>query len=109
MIFPWLTRSRCRRIRSNRFCRRSEASPAFPKVEPCGSPKRRRSRSTPTSNSSSSTTSVRSCSSASKKDAMIGRYWRNVGVLRGHLAHQSDSAAINYGRIHFGQSPVGIA
>ncbi len=48
-------------------------------------------------------------SSASKKDAMLGRYWRNVGVLRGHLAHQSDSAAINYGRTHFGQAPVGIA
>ncbi|QUD90734.1 acyl-CoA dehydrogenase family protein [Phenylobacterium montanum] len=48
-------------------------------------------------------------SSASKRDAMLGRYWRNVGVLRGHLAHQSDSAAINYGRIHFGQPPVGIA
>jgi len=46
---------------------------------------------------------------ASKKDAMLGRYWRNVGVLRGHLAHQSDSAAINYGRTHFGQPPVGIA
>jgi len=48
-------------------------------------------------------------SSASKRDAMIGRYWRNIGVLRGHLAHQSDSAAINYGRTHFGLSPVGIA
>jgi 3-hydroxy-9,10-secoandrosta-1,3,5(10)-triene-9,17-dione monooxygenase len=47
--------------------------------------------------------------SAAKRDAMIGRYWRNVGVLRGHLAHQSDSAAINYGRTHFGLSPVGIA
>ena len=46
---------------------------------------------------------------ASKKDAMLGRYWRNVGVLRGHLAHQSDSASINYGRTHFGQPPVGIA
>jgi len=47
--------------------------------------------------------------SASKKDSMMGRYWRNVGVLRGHLAHQSDSSAINYGRTHFGQPPVGIA
>lgn len=47
--------------------------------------------------------------SASKKDSMLGRYWRNVGVLRGHLAHQSDSAAVNYGRAHFGQPTVGIA
>lgn len=47
--------------------------------------------------------------SAAKKDAMIGRYWRNIGVLRGHLAHQSDSAAINYGRTSFGLDPVGIA
>lgn len=48
-------------------------------------------------------------SSASKKDSTLGRYWRNVSVLRGHLAHQSDSAAINYGRTHFGLAPVGIA
>lgn len=48
-------------------------------------------------------------SSASKKDSALGRYWRNVGVLRGHLAHQSDSAAINYGRTHFGREPVGIS
>lgn len=48
-------------------------------------------------------------SSASRKDSVLGRYWRNVGVLRGHLAHQSDSAAINYGRVHFGHAPVGIS
>jgi 3-hydroxy-9,10-secoandrosta-1,3,5(10)-triene-9,17-dione monooxygenase len=48
-------------------------------------------------------------SSASRKDSVLGRYWRNVSVLRGHLAHQSDSAAINYGRTHFGLAPVGIA
>lgn len=48
-------------------------------------------------------------SSASRKDSLLGRYWRNVGVLRGHLAHQSDSAAINYGRVYFGHSPVGIS
>jgi 3-hydroxy-9,10-secoandrosta-1,3,5(10)-triene-9,17-dione monooxygenase len=48
-------------------------------------------------------------SSSSKKDSALGRCWRNVGVLRGHLAHQSDSAAINYGRTHFGLAPVGIA
>jgi 3-hydroxy-9,10-secoandrosta-1,3,5(10)-triene-9,17-dione monooxygenase len=48
-------------------------------------------------------------SSASRKDSMLGRYWRNVSVLRGHLAHQSDSAAINYGRVHFGRSPIGVS
>ncbi|ARJ07151.1 oxidoreductase [Cnuibacter physcomitrellae] len=48
-------------------------------------------------------------SSASKRDSMLGRYWRNVGVLRGHLAHQSDSAALNYGRTHFGHPAVGIS
>ncbi|MFJ6651446.1 acyl-CoA dehydrogenase family protein [Microbacterium sp. NPDC091313] len=48
-------------------------------------------------------------SSAARRDSMLGRYWRNVSVLRGHLAHQSDSAAINYGRTHFGHSPVGVA
>ncbi|EGY02489.1 acyl-CoA dehydrogenase [Nitrospirillum viridazoti Y2] len=48
-------------------------------------------------------------SSASKKDSPLGRCWRNVGVLRGHLAHQSDSAAINYGRTHFGLPAVGIS
>jgi len=47
--------------------------------------------------------------SAARKDSMLGRYWRNIGVLRGHLAHQSDSAAVNYGRAHFGQRTVGIA
>ena len=48
-------------------------------------------------------------SSAAKKNSALGRYWRNISVLRGHLAHQSDSAAINYGRTHFGLAPVGIA
>lgn len=48
-------------------------------------------------------------SSASRTDSLLGRYWRNVGVLRGHLAHQSDSAAINYGRTHFEYPPVGIS
>lgn len=48
-------------------------------------------------------------STAARKDSALGRCWRNIGVLRGHLAHQSDSAALNYGRSHFGLSPVGIA
>lgn len=34
--------------------------------------------------------------------AMLGRYWRNIAVVRTHLAHQSDSVAYNYARAHFG-------
>lgn len=45
--------------------------------------------------------------SNARKDSMLGRYWRNIGVLRGHLAHQSDSSALNFGRTHFGIAPVG--
>jgi 3-hydroxy-9,10-secoandrosta-1,3,5(10)-triene-9,17-dione monooxygenase len=45
--------------------------------------------------------------SAAHKDAMLGRYWRNIGVIRGHLAHQSDSAAVNFGRAHFGLPTMG--
>jgi len=45
--------------------------------------------------------------SSAKKDAMLGRYWRSLGVIRGHLAHQSDTSALNYGRLHFGQRPMG--
>jgi hypothetical protein len=48
-------------------------------------------------------------SSAARKDSMLGRYWRNICVMRGHVAHQVDSAAINFGRTHFGLPPVGIA
>ncbi|HEX4111989.1 MAG TPA: oxidoreductase [Stellaceae bacterium] len=40
--------------------------------------------------------------SSAKKDAMLGRFWRNIAVIRGHLAHQSDTAAINFARAHFG-------
>lgn len=47
-------------------------------------------------------------SSAAKNNSPLGRYWRNISVLRGHLAHQSDTAAINYGRVHFGLEPVGV-
>jgi len=39
---------------------------------------------------------------------MLGRYWRNISVLRGHLAHQSDTAAINFGRAYFGLDTVGV-
>ncbi|MGH6990006.1 MAG: acyl-CoA dehydrogenase family protein [Stellaceae bacterium] len=45
--------------------------------------------------------------SSARKDAMLGRSWRNLGVIRGHLAHQSDSAAINFARAHFGLPTTG--
>ncbi len=45
--------------------------------------------------------------SSVKKDAMLGRYWRNIAVIRTHLAHQSDSTAVNYGRMHFGLPVIG--
>jgi 3-hydroxy-9,10-secoandrosta-1,3,5(10)-triene-9,17-dione monooxygenase len=47
-------------------------------------------------------------SSNAKHDSMLGRYWRNLCVARGHLAHQSDTSAINFGRAHFGLPTVGI-
>jgi len=45
--------------------------------------------------------------SAARKDAMLGRYWRNIAVIRGHLAHQSDSSRVNFGRAHFGVPVIG--
>ena len=45
--------------------------------------------------------------SSAKKGADLGRHWRNLGVIRGHLAHQSDTSATNYGRVHFGLPPMG--
>lgn len=45
--------------------------------------------------------------SSAKKDSMLGRYWRDISVMRGHLAHQSDSAAINFGRAYFGLETSG--
>lgn len=45
--------------------------------------------------------------SNAQKTAMLGRYWRNISVLRGHLAHQSDSTALNFGRAYFGLETVG--
>jgi 3-hydroxy-9,10-secoandrosta-1,3,5(10)-triene-9,17-dione monooxygenase len=47
-------------------------------------------------------------SSNAKSTAALGRYWRNISVLRGHLAHQSDTSAINFGRAYFGLDTVGI-
>ncbi len=45
--------------------------------------------------------------SSARRDSMLGRYFRNIAVMRGHLAHQSDSSAIDFGRRHFGLPAVG--
>lgn len=45
--------------------------------------------------------------SSAKTASPLGRYWRNISVLRGHLAHQSDTSAINFGRAYFGLETVG--
>jgi 3-hydroxy-9,10-secoandrosta-1,3,5(10)-triene-9,17-dione monooxygenase len=45
--------------------------------------------------------------SNAQKTSMLGRYWRNISVLRGHLAHQSDTSAINFGRAYFGLETIG--
>lgn len=45
--------------------------------------------------------------SNAKHTSALGRYWRNISVLRGHLAHQSDTSAINFGRAYFGLQPIG--
>ena len=45
--------------------------------------------------------------SSVRKDAMLGRYWRNIATIRTHLAHQSDSTAVNFGRFHFGLPVIG--
>ena len=45
--------------------------------------------------------------SSVRKDAMLGRYWRNIATIRTHLAHQSDATAVNFGRFHFGLPVIG--
>jgi 3-hydroxy-9,10-secoandrosta-1,3,5(10)-triene-9,17-dione monooxygenase len=45
--------------------------------------------------------------SSLRRDGMLGRYWRNIAAIRTHLAHQSDSTAINFGRFHFGLPVIG--
>jgi 3-hydroxy-9,10-secoandrosta-1,3,5(10)-triene-9,17-dione monooxygenase len=45
--------------------------------------------------------------SSAKTDSILGRFWRNIAVIRTHLAHQSDSVAVNFTRFHFGQPVQG--
>lgn len=45
---------------------------------------------------------------SAKKNATLGRYFRNLAVIRTHVTVQMDRTATNVGRMHFGQPPVGI-
>jgi 3-hydroxy-9,10-secoandrosta-1,3,5(10)-triene-9,17-dione monooxygenase len=40
--------------------------------------------------------------SAACKSAPLGRYWRNLGVIRTHVTLQFDHTATNAARLHFG-------
>jgi 3-hydroxy-9,10-secoandrosta-1,3,5(10)-triene-9,17-dione monooxygenase len=46
--------------------------------------------------------------SAARSDSTLGRYFRNLAVIRTHIAHQYDSAAINFARLHFGPTPLAL-
>ena len=37
----------------------------------------------------------------------LGRYFRNIAVIRTHLAVQANQFAADLGRVHFGLPPVG--
>ena len=40
--------------------------------------------------------------SAAAKTALLGRYFRNLAVIRTHVTTQKDHTAVNSGRLHFG-------
>ena len=44
--------------------------------------------------------------SAAAKTAPLGRYFRNLAVIRTHITMQSDHTAGNTGRLHFGLAPL---
>ena len=44
--------------------------------------------------------------SAATKTAPLGRYFRNLAVIRTHVTMQSDHTATNTGRLHFGLPPL---
>jgi len=44
--------------------------------------------------------------SAASKSAPLGRYFRNLAVLRTHITMQRDHTAANTGRLHFGLAPL---
>lgn len=46
-------------------------------------------------------------SASAGKSSRLGRYFRNMAVIRTHITVQIDHTAINAGRLHFGFSPLG--
>jgi 3-hydroxy-9,10-secoandrosta-1,3,5(10)-triene-9,17-dione monooxygenase len=44
--------------------------------------------------------------SAASKTAPLGRYFRNLAILRTHVTMQRDHTALNTGRLHFGLAPL---
>jgi Acyl-CoA dehydrogenase, C-terminal domain len=44
--------------------------------------------------------------SSARKSAPLGRYFRNLAVVRTHLTLQSDHTAGNAARLHFGFPPL---
>jgi 3-hydroxy-9,10-secoandrosta-1,3,5(10)-triene-9,17-dione monooxygenase len=44
--------------------------------------------------------------SAAAKTAPLGRYFRNLAVIRTHITMQRDHTAANTGRLHFGLVPL---
>ena len=44
--------------------------------------------------------------SAAGKTAPLGRYFRNLAVMRTHITMQPDHTAANTGRLHFGLAPL---
>jgi len=44
--------------------------------------------------------------SSAAKSAMLGRYFRNLAVLRTHLLLQPDQTSVNAARLHFGLPPL---
>jgi 3-hydroxy-9,10-secoandrosta-1,3,5(10)-triene-9,17-dione monooxygenase len=45
--------------------------------------------------------------SAAAKTAPLGRYFRNLAVIRTHITMQSDQTALNSARLHFGVPAIG--
>jgi 3-hydroxy-9,10-secoandrosta-1,3,5(10)-triene-9,17-dione monooxygenase len=44
--------------------------------------------------------------SSATSSSMLGRFFRNLAVIRTHITIQSDQTSTNVGRIHFGLPPL---
>jgi 3-hydroxy-9,10-secoandrosta-1,3,5(10)-triene-9,17-dione monooxygenase len=45
-------------------------------------------------------------SSSATRSALLGRYFRNLAVIRTHVTLQLDHTAVNAARLHFDLPPV---